>query len=116
MGAHAVARDAACSVGSAEEIVGMSSDLKRRHERARCASLLRRLGITASFVRPGDDQSEPDMIYTLGNGETLGIEVATAYYSDDEAKADWTLARGVRQLPPDGVDVRPMMTSPADRI
>ena len=63
-------------------------DLKRRHERARGDVLLRRLGITATFVRPGDDQGEPDVIYTLGNGETLGIEVATAYYSDADAQAE----------------------------
>jgi hypothetical protein len=94
----------------------MSGDLKRRHERAVSDSLLSALGITASFDRPGDDHDEPDMIYILGSGETLGIEVATAYYSDDAAKADWTLARGVRPPPPDGVEVGPMMAWPDDRM
>jgi hypothetical protein len=87
----------------------MSSDLQRQHERARANFLLRGLGVTASFLRPGDDRGEPDMLYTLSNGKTLGVEVATAYYSDEEARADWTLARGDRPSPPRGVETRPQM-------
>ena len=94
----------------------MTGDLKRRHERAVSDALLQALGIDAAFLRPGDDQGEPDMIYMVRNAETLGIEVATAYYSDDEARADWTLARGDRPFPPEGVEVRKGMWSPDDLI
>ena len=110
-----MARDAAGGVGGADETVGMSSD-KRRHERARCDILLRRLAITASFVRPGDDKGEPDMIYALGNGETLGIEVATAYYSDADAQAEWTLVRGARPSPAGGTEALDTKSWPDDLI
>ena len=47
-----------------------------------------------------------NVIYSLPNEETLGIEVATAYYEDSDAKQEWTLARGDRPHPPDGVELR----------
>jgi len=54
------------------------TDIKRRYEQAISDALLRALSIDAVFVRPGDDDREPDMIYTVQDGKTLGVEVATA--------------------------------------
>src|SRR4051794_9182227 len=71
----------------------MTHALKRQHERAVCDRLLRNLCIGATFVRLGDDRSEPDVIYSH-DGKTLGIEVATAYYDDAQAEREWSLARG----------------------
>jgi len=90
-------------------------DLKKQHERAVCDRLLNALGIQASFQRYGNDRDEPDVIYRLPDGCTLGIEVATAYYDDADAKAEWTLARGVRPSPPESIEVR-MFQSPDDLI
>jgi hypothetical protein len=92
-----------------------AGDLKKLHERGVCDRLLHALGVQASFERYGNDRDEPDVIYRLGEGGTLGIEVATAYYDDSDAKAEWTLARGVRSSPPGGIEVR-TFKSPDDLI
>jgi hypothetical protein len=75
----------------------MAHPLQRQHEIAVCNRLLKNLALDATFVRLGDDSSEPDVIYSLG-GESLGIEVATAYYDDSQAERQWSLARG--KIPP----------------
>ena len=90
-------------------------DLKKQHERGVCDRLLYALGVQASFERYGNERDEPDVIYRLGEGSTLGIEVATAYYDDADAKAEWTLARGVRPSPPDGIEAR-VFRSPDDLL
>jgi hypothetical protein len=92
-----------------------SADLKRQHERGVCDRLLRALQVQASFERYGNDRDEPDVIYRPAEGGTLGIEVATAYYDDVDAKAEWTLARGVRPAPPGGIEMRAFQ-SPNDLL
>ncbi|MFH1368081.1 MAG: hypothetical protein ABII64_03020 [Elusimicrobiota bacterium] len=77
--------------------------IKRVHEKAVCDQLLRTLALSAKFDRMGNDQGEPDVIYDLNN-EHLGIEVCTAYYNDEIAKQEWTLARGERQFPIEGIE------------
>jgi hypothetical protein len=74
------------------------------------------VSVSARFIRHGNDRDEPDLLYRLSTGKTLGIEVATAYYNDQEARADWTLARGVRPLPSEGYELRPVLMSPDDLI
>jgi hypothetical protein len=81
-------------------------DLKKQYERAIADELLEACSVQTEFVRYGNDRDEPDVIYRLPNEETLGIEVATAYYEDSDAKQEWTLARGDRPHPPDGVELR----------
>src|SRR5437868_12584974 len=71
----------------------MANALQRQHEVAVCNRLLKSLDISATFVRLGDDHSEPDVIYSYAK-ESLGIEVATAYYDDKYATWGWSLARG----------------------
>jgi hypothetical protein len=82
-----------------------TADLKRKHEKAVSDELLNALGIQAAFVRLGNDKEEPDVIYKRDD-HTLGIEVATAYYDNSDAKQEWTLARGERTMPPEGYEVR----------
>lgn len=79
--------------------------IKRRHEKAISDELLNALGIQAAFVRLGNDQDEPDVIYNRDN-RALGIEIATAYYDNSDAKQEWTLARGERAMPPEGYEAR----------
>ena len=79
--------------------------LKKAHEHAACENLFRALGIEAEFICEGDDRNEPDMFYERA-GAILGIEVATAYYEDRDAKQEWTLARGERKLPQEGYEMR----------
>jgi hypothetical protein len=67
--------------------------MKEKHEFAIGNALLRTLGWDAKFRRHGEDGKEPDLIYTL-NGQTLGIEIATAYYDNKQAEVEWQLARG----------------------
>lgn len=81
-------------------------DLKKQYEWAIADELLEACGVQTEFLRYGDDREEPDVIYRLPNEETLGIEVATAYYEDSDAKQEWTLTRGVRPHLPDGVELR----------
>lgn len=71
----------------------MTHSLQRQHEIAMCNRPLKSLDISATFVRLGDDHNEPDVIYSHC-GETLGIEVATAYYDDGQAEREWSLACG----------------------
>ena len=80
-------------------------DLKREHERAVSDELLNALGIQPAFARLGNDKDEPDVIYERHH-HTLGIEVATAYYDNSDAKQEWTLARRERNMPPEGYETR----------
>ena len=81
------------------------SEVKRRHERAVAENLLSSLGKKYTFVRMGNDRDEPDVIFKVEN-ITIGIEVATAYYEDIDAKQAWTLARGKRKFPKEGYELR----------
>jgi len=90
---------------SEKENASQPGDLKREHEKAASDELLKALDIKASFKRLGDDTGEPDVIYER-EGKTLGIEVATAYYDESDARQDWQYARGERQMPPEGVEPR----------
>jgi hypothetical protein len=80
-------------------------NLKRAQERFIGDTLLATLGFHAEFVRMGDDQGEPDVVYRA-NGRTVGIEVGVAYYDRADARQEWMHARGERQMPPDGIEPR----------
>ncbi len=80
-------------------------NLKREHEKFVCDELLKALSVGAEFVRMGNDRDEPDVIYTLHN-TTIGIEVGTAYYEESDAKQEWTLERGERAFPSEGLERR----------
>ena len=57
------------------------------HERAIAQQLLQKLGITPTSERHGDpSKGEPDYICII-DGKTVGIEVTTGYYSEQEARA-----------------------------
>ena len=79
--------------------------IKRQHEKVVCENLLNALKLRADFLREGDDKDEPDMLYMLDGG-MLGIEVGTAYYSNSDAKQEWTLAAGERAFPSVGYEMR----------
>ena len=68
--------------------------LKEQHEIAIGNALLRSLVVDALFLSHGDDGKEPDLIYQISD-KRIGIEVATAYYDDDQARIEWQLARGI---------------------
>lgn len=68
--------------------------LKEQHEIAIGNVLLRTLGCDSRFICHGTDGSEPDLIYLIA-GWRVGIEIATAYYDDNQAKVEWQLARGI---------------------
>ncbi len=80
-------------------------EIKREHERAVADKLLKALEIDASFDKHGDpDKREPDLIYKIG-GKTIGIEVTTAYYQQDDAKDSAEIATEEKSLRPD--EIRP---------
>lgn len=58
------------------------------HEKRTADSLLGALGIQAEFLRHGDEKSEPDLFYSIA-GQTVGIEVTSAYYDRNHASAEW---------------------------
>lgn len=82
-----------------------ANHLKKQHEKFVCDTLVRVLGLNAIFERYGNDLDEPDCIYKV-DGNLLGIEVATAYYRDIDAKQKWTLARKERKFPLQGYEWR----------
>jgi hypothetical protein len=72
--------------------------VKLGHEKAVADQLLATLQIAATFERQGDpSKNEPDVIYKL-DGRTVGIEVATAYYENTDAKDAWEIAAGEKPL------------------
>lgn len=79
--------------------------IKRQHEKAVCDSLLSSLNLEAVFLKEGNDKNEPDMLYKF-DSVIVGIEVGTAYYDDSDAKQEWTLATGERNLPKAGYEMR----------
>jgi hypothetical protein len=76
--------------------------LKEQHEIAIANALLAALGHRSEFIRHGQDGVEPDVIYSVAE-RTIGIEVATAYYDDAQAKAEWQLARGISKFDSHGI-------------
>src|SRR4030088_715606 len=76
--------------------------LKEPHEIAIANAVISALGLSNTFLRHGTDGVEPDVIYAI-DGRTVGIEVATAYYDDVQAKAEWQLARGILKFDSHGI-------------
>lgn len=68
-------------------------EVKEGHEKAIGNQLLRALKLDGKFLRHGDDDGEPDLLYSLG-GKTVGIEVATAFYHNKQAEIESQLVLG----------------------
>ena len=80
--------------------------IKQGHEKAVADQLLNALQIRASCATPGDpNKREPDVMYKWDR-ETLGIEIATAYYTDGDAEQEWTAVAHERPLPAQGFEMR----------
>lgn len=87
--------------------------IKRGHEFAvaqRFVEFLRGEGYDVGDLRSGDiGKREPDAVFDL-DGQPTGLEVACAYYDDDEARDTWWIARGhpeqSRRLQQPGEDLR----------
>jgi hypothetical protein len=77
-------------------------EIKEQHELSIGNNLLRALGLNAQFTGHGSDGVEPDLIYLHG-GRKIGIEIATAYYDEDQAKKEWQSARGALKPDPSGI-------------
>jgi hypothetical protein len=92
-----------CEIASMSQRPSKAKEIQRTHERAVCDNLLRTLCMSPAFVRMGNDRGEADVIYLLKD-QLLGIEVGTAYYDELLAKQEWTLARGDRQFPKEGIE------------
>ncbi len=63
------------------------------HEKAIANQLLRALKLDGKFLRHGEDDCEPDLLYSL-DGKTVGIEIATAFYHNEQANIESQLALG----------------------
>ena len=62
-------------------------------------------GVNATFQQMGDaNKKEPDAIYKIGQ-QTAGVEVATAYYDEEDAQDEWEIATG--EAPLAGGEIRP---------
>jgi hypothetical protein len=68
-------------------------DVKEGHEKAIGNQLLRALKLDSKFLRHGDDDGEPDLLYSLGD-KTVGIEIAAAFYHNRQAEIESQLALG----------------------
>lgn len=78
---------------------------KRDHEKYIASNLLKSLNSQYEFDRMGNDSGEPDVIFRDTN-KTIGVEICLAYYDDSDAKQEWTLARGEREFPTIGYELR----------
>src|SRR5216683_3016330 len=84
------------------------------HERAVAQQLLEKLGITPTDERHGNpNKGEPDYICTI-NGKTVGIEVTTAYYSEEEARAVAEI--GEQPLKPDEMAIGEVIGDPDNEV
>jgi len=83
-----------------------AAELKRKHEKVVADELLEFFEINATFKRLGNDSGEPDVIYQRSDGETLGVEVVTTYYDESDVRQEWQHARGERQVPTEGYELR----------
>ena len=79
--------------------------LKREHEQFIGDTLVETLGLKPADHKLGNDHGEPDIIYKIDN-RGIGIEIATAYYEDGDAREEWTLARGERGFAVGGIEPR----------
>jgi hypothetical protein len=70
---------------------------KEQHEKGVGERLLAALVLNPAFRSMGTPP-EPDLLYDADDGRVLGIEVATAYYSNPSAQAAWSLARKQRNV------------------
>ena len=68
-------------------------EVKEGHEKAVGNQLLRALKLDGKFLRHGEDDGEPDLLYSL-DGQTVGIEIATAFYHNKQAEIESQLALG----------------------
>jgi hypothetical protein len=68
-------------------------EVKEGHEKAIGNQLLRALKLDGKFLRHGDDDGEPDLLYSLG-GKNVGIEIAAAFYHNRQAEIESQLALG----------------------
>jgi hypothetical protein len=68
-------------------------EVKEGHEKAIGDQLLRALKLDGKFLRHGEDDGEPDLFYSL-EGKTVGIEIATAFYHNEQAEIESQLALG----------------------
>jgi hypothetical protein len=66
-------------------------EVKEGHEKAIGDQLLRALKLNGKFLRHGEDDCEPDLLYSL-DGKTVGIEIATAFYHNEQAQIESQLA------------------------
>lgn len=79
---------------------------KGNHEKWTADKLLECLGVEAEYLRHGDERAEPDTMYKLVSGSVLGIEIATAYYDNSDARQVWTVVRGDRTFSTSGYGLR----------
>jgi hypothetical protein len=85
--------------------MGKRDAVKKGHEKAVTDQLLECEKVDATFEKAGDpDKQEPDVVYLI-EGRKIGIEVATAYYDETDAKDEWEIAAGERPLAPG--EIRP---------
>ena len=68
-------------------------EVQEGHEKAIGDQFLSALKLDGKFLRHGEDDSEPDLLYSL-EGKTVGIEIATAFYHNRQAEIESQLALG----------------------
>ncbi|XOB46314.1 MAG: hypothetical protein ACKKMV_02595 [Candidatus Nealsonbacteria bacterium] len=73
-----------------------AKQVQRQHEKVVCDRFIVLYNTQYGFNRFGNDQDEPDCIYK-SKSEILGIEVASVYYRNIDAKQEWTVVRGERK-------------------
>jgi hypothetical protein len=88
---------------------------KEQHEESVANDLLKKLGKRPVADRPGNPtKNEPDRLYQV-NKKTIGIEVVTAYYSEQEAKVTAETA-AEKPIAPNEIRVGDVIGSPDDSI
>lgn len=88
---------------------------KLEHEKAVADELLESLKIKPTdFCQGNPDKREPDRLYRIDK-KIVGIEVVTAYYTEQEAKMTAEIA-AEKPLAPDGIRIGAVIGGPDDAI
>lgn len=76
--------------------IPMNDEAKQRKEEREIAignCFLKELRCDHTFVRHGEDDGEPDLIYLI-TGSTVGVEILAPYYSNDQARIENQIRQG----------------------
>lgn len=96
----------------------MNDEAKQRKQKREIAignRFLKELQFDHTFIRHGDDDGEPDLIYRI-MGRDVGFEIVAAYYHNDQAKMERQLAAGELKSVPGSFGIKLGVPNDQDKV